>query len=74
MKPTPVDTNDILEQMEKKLSELAYYWRSSQETQLAQQYQAILRCMIELGFDAPLDIDAELPDRLMPQEYLDLHR
>ena len=74
MKPSHVSTTDIVEQMEKKLSELAYHWRGSQDTQLAQQYQAILRCMIELGFDAPLDIDAELPDRLMPQEYLDLHR
>jgi hypothetical protein len=28
--------------------------------------------MIELGFREPLDTDSELPDRLMPQEYLDL--
>jgi hypothetical protein len=36
------------------------------------QYQSILRCMIELGFRTSLDADGELPDRLMPHEYLDL--
>lgn len=28
--------------------------------------------MIELGYHDSLDPDSELPDRLMPREYLDL--
>jgi hypothetical protein len=30
--------------------------------------------MIDLGLDHPLDIDSELPDELMPQEYFSLFK
>lgn len=60
--------------MEAALSDLALLWRDRKETdgakEIARQYQAILKCMLELGFDTPLDVESELPGRLMPREYL----
>jgi hypothetical protein len=68
--------DDLLDAMEYKLSDLASMWRGQQQTEdaekIVRQYQAVLRCMIELGFHDELDIDSELPDELMPTEYLDL--
>ncbi|MBL8156681.1 MAG: hypothetical protein JNM70_21060 [Anaerolineae bacterium] len=73
----PVDET-LLKAMEHKLSDLAALWRSHRATPEAEtitrQYQAVLRCMIELGFRAPLDVDSELPNRLMPAEYVDLFK
>lgn len=66
----------LLNEMERSLSILAARWRSRQYTNeadlIVQQYQAILRCMVELGFRSSLDVDAELPDEYMPSEYVDL--
>lgn len=68
--------NETLEQMEVQLSHLAMRWRSRKNTPEAEaivtRYQALLRQMIEMGFRSELYTDSELPDRLMPQEYLDL--
>ena len=77
MKSLVLDSDvKILDALETKLGHLAAQWRGTnepeQEMLVVRQYQSILRCMIELGFRASLDADAELPERLMPQEYLDL--
>ena len=68
----------IIQILEFKLAELAPRWRSRKDTpeadQIVHQYHAVLRCMIELGFREPLDTDSELPNRLMPPEYLDLFK
>jgi hypothetical protein len=78
MTPTDIITIDeqLLQTMELKLSDLAALWRGYKDTPQAEniirQYHAILRCMIELGFRSPLDLDSELPNRLMPVEYLSL--
>jgi hypothetical protein len=73
---TPTDTQ-LLDALETKLGHLAARWRGTQDPQEAQtlvrQYQAILRCMIELGYRDSLDVDAELPDEYLPAEYLTLH-
>jgi hypothetical protein len=65
----------LMEQMETTLAHLAMYWRGTDEDEdakeIARRYQSILLCMIDLGLDHPLDIDSELPDELMPQEYFD---
>lgn len=76
--PTQSIDRDLLHAMELKLSDLAALWRGHKQTSdagdIARQYQAVLRCMVELGFRSPLDPDAELPKRLMPAEYLDLFK
>jgi hypothetical protein len=68
----------IIRILEFRLSDLAALWRGRKGTpevdEIVRQYQAVLRCMIELGFRSPLDVDAELPNRLMPQEYFDLFK
>ncbi|MEO8396503.1 MAG: hypothetical protein ABI700_26150 [Chloroflexota bacterium] len=71
----PTDSQ-LLNDLENKLSDLAAMWRGQKNTpaadEIVHQYQAILRCMIELGHQDSLDADSELPNRLMPQEYVDL--
>ena len=69
----------LLDQMEENLAYLAMYWRSSPDESeeanlLESRYRAILICMIELGLDHPLDMDSELPNARMPQEYFDLFK
>ena len=64
--------------LELKLSDLAALWRENKTSPRAEtvvrQYQAVLRCLIEMGFREPLDADSELPNRLMPSEYLGLFK
>ena len=68
----------LLAQMESTLAQLAMRWRGSDNDEeaeaIAHNYQVILRCMIDLGFRQSLQVEAELPDELMPQEYLDLFK
>jgi hypothetical protein len=71
-------TRSLLAQMEITLAHLAMYWRGSDKDEeadaIAHNYQVILRCMIDLGFHQSLQVEAELPDELMPQEYIDLFK
>lgn len=68
--------SNLIDEMERSVGLLAARWRGRQHTpeaaSIVHQYQAILRCMIELGFRDSLDVDSELPDELLPHEYLDL--
>jgi hypothetical protein len=68
----------MLKNMEESLSELAMRWRGNDSDEeadaIAHNYQVILRCMIDLGFHQSLQVEAELPDELLPQEYIDLFK
>jgi len=74
--PHVIVEQTLLRAMELQLSDLAAWWRGIEDgdnrDEIVRQYQAILRCMIELGYNESLTADSELPDRLMPQEYRDL--
>jgi hypothetical protein len=76
MEQAVLTDQQLIEQMEIKLSHLAMRWRERQAhpdaEDIVRQYQAMLRLMIELGFRDELYIDSELPDELMPKEYLAL--
>lgn len=61
----------LLFALERKVSELAMKWRGSKDKQVVQQYHAVIKCLIALGWEGDLDADAELPDRLMPKEYFE---
>ena len=78
MQPATFVDHQLLKTLEEKLSDLAALWRGHKDnpeaTDIMRQYQAILRCMIELGFRDSLDVDSELPDRLMPREYFALFK
>lgn len=65
---------ELFEVMESKLTALVTAYRRTNDQQVVTQYRTLLRCMLELGFTAPLDVDIELPDEMMPAEYLRLHR
>ncbi|MEL6408331.1 MAG: hypothetical protein AAFR81_28450 [Chloroflexota bacterium] len=54
------------------LAYLSGLWRETKEDKVAEQYQTVLRALIIIGFDEPLDAEVELPDQLMPAEYLDM--
>jgi len=41
-------------------------------TEIADQYQTVLRTVILLGYDDELPVDVELPEELMPIEYISL--
>jgi hypothetical protein len=77
MRQIVIETDaQILDALESKLGRLAARWRGTEDEDeaaaLVRQYHSILRCMIELGYRDSLDVDAELPDALMPDEYLAL--
>lgn len=64
-----------LRKLEFQLGDLAELWRGSfgddnRQSQLVDEYHSILTRLYHLGWDSELDIESELPDRLMPQEYL----
>jgi hypothetical protein len=60
-----------IEALELKLSRTASKWRETKDAEYVKQYHDIYHKLRSLGWDAGIDVDAELPDRLMPQEYLD---
>jgi hypothetical protein len=55
-----------------RLEYLAGLWRRTKEDQIVQRYQAVLTTLLELGYREWLDLEATLPDRLMPPEYTQL--
>ena len=55
-----------------KLGMLAGEWRATKSDEVVQQYDTVLRTLLMLGWRDPLDVDVELPERLMPQAYLQL--
>lgn len=65
-----------LDELENQLNDLAPRWRGAEteelSNQIAAEYAAVLIKMVNGGFNQSLDMDAELPERLMPKEYLDL--
>lgn len=54
------------------LAYLSGLWRETKDDRVAQQYQTILRTLVLIGFDDSLDVDIELPEELMPKEYIEL--
>ena len=64
--------NPVYDRLVDKLGYLAGLWRRHKTDEIAQQYQTVLKTLIILGFDEPLDVDVELPDDLMPVEYTSL--
>jgi hypothetical protein len=65
----------VLRQLEFQLGDLAERWRGSygddeQQRHIIEMYHAILSKLYQQGWDAVLDVESELPDELMPDEYL----
>jgi hypothetical protein len=63
-----------LNRLQSHLGHLAAEWRGAlggaeRQRAIVQDYHATMRRLYELGWDDILDIDAELPRDLMPEEY-----
>jgi hypothetical protein len=72
----PLDPH--LRELEFSLGDLAAQWRGSYDSpelqeQIRSEYTATLLKLYELQWDSVLDVESELPDRLMPIEYLKRH-
>jgi hypothetical protein len=57
-------------ELEFQLGHLAAEWAKTQKPALIKRYHDIYHELRSLGWDDVIDIEAELPDELMPQEYL----
>jgi hypothetical protein len=62
--------NPTFDALLNKLAQLAGKWRTTKANQVAEQYQTILRSLVMLGFHDELPVELELPDELMPEDYL----
>jgi hypothetical protein len=53
-----------------KLGVLAGEWRETKAEDTCDQYATVLRTLLLMSWRGELPVDIELPDRLMPVEYL----
>lgn len=72
-------TDPEMNQLQGHLGDLAADWRDvarglDGQDQIVREYHATMERLYELGWDDVLDVEAELPDYLMPGEYLRRHR
>lgn len=74
----PVDP--VLRNLQKQLGILAAELRGmpqedtdEKQRQIVEEYRATMDQLYELGWDDILDIEAELPEHLMPEEYTKRH-
>lgn len=69
----PIDPE--LRRLQFLLSNLAAEWREAhgqpeKQDDIVRTYHQTLHTLYGLGWDAELDMDAHLPDKLMPEEYV----
>lgn len=62
--------NELLGTLERTLYDLAAHWRSTKSDAVIRDYQAVLRCILDMGYTEQLSAEAELPDEFLPEEYL----
>jgi hypothetical protein len=60
-----------IQALQDQLSVIAAKWRADKKSEYVKEYHDTYHKLRSLGWNGPTDVDAELPDRLMPQEYLD---
>jgi hypothetical protein len=63
--------NPVFDELGHKLAEIVTTWRSTKAPDLIERYNIVLLCLIELGYNEPLDVDLELPQKYMAAEYHD---
>ncbi len=68
-------TDPELRDLEFHLNGLAGIWRSKwgdlqRQEEIVREYHATMTKLYALGWDGSLDMECELPERLMPAEYL----
>jgi hypothetical protein len=68
-----------LQELEFHLCHLAAFWRGSRynsehQKEIEKEYDHTLKKLYLLGWDGELSFDCELPEHLMPREYLEKNR
>lgn len=67
--------NAAFHEQQKRLTQLAGAWYStndpSAKLRIVKEYHDTYHNLRKLGWNGPLDIEVELPDEFMPQDYLD---
>lgn len=63
-------TDPVIRQFEDRLDDLAAGWRGTHLEEVVIAHQETLAQLYELGWEGSLHPQSELPDRLMPTEYL----
>ena len=63
--------NPVFDKLMSELAFLAGKWRRTKEDTLVERYQTILRALVFIGYSDELPLELELPEKLMPVEYLD---
>ena len=68
-------TLDDIRSLERKISELAMRWRGQpeQRNEIKKEYHNTIAILYSLGWDDILDVDCELPENDMPEEYKRRH-
>jgi len=70
----PVDP--VMRQLEFRLGDLAYeldFGTQRPDDDIIKEYHETMQKLYDMGWDAILDLDAELPEELMPKEYVQRH-
>jgi hypothetical protein len=72
----PVDPE--LRELEMNLGDLAETWRGNwgnpdRQAEMVREYHATMAKLYALGWDGTIDLECELPEELMPEEYLRRH-
>lgn len=72
-KETPVwqQPSSEIDALEMQLSLLAQEWRKTKDAIYVKRYHDVYHKLRSLGWEGGIDVEAELPYSLMPQEYLD---
>jgi len=74
-KEQPQYTVSDIRKLEDKISELAMRWRGQpgKRDEIKKEYHNTIAVLYSLGWDDILDVDCELPDDDMPQDYKTRH-
>ncbi len=58
------------ESLVRQLYRLAAQWYQTKDQTFVEQYHVVYNTLREMGWNGAIDIEAELPDELMPEEYM----
>lgn len=61
-----------IEELQDQLGVAAAHWYRTRDAQFVFSYHEIYRKLRQLGWNGSIDIDTELPEELMPPEYMEL--
>jgi hypothetical protein len=61
--------NPVYDALGHRLAEIAATWHTTQAPDLIPRYNAVLQCLVEMGYSDVIAADLHLPDQFMSLEY-----